>query len=134
MKLMMLTGLSGPAFSLSPRDTHDFNLPEAIRLVDAGFAEPTDREAYDAAVAELAPPDPDAEAQAQADADAAAVQAKAEADAAAAAEAQAKADADAKAKADADATAAASTAAAASKPETAAQNKKGLAAEAKAKS
>lgn len=91
MELKMLTGLSGPEYSLSRGDTRDFDLREAVRLVDAGFAKPTDQKAYDPAVAELAEDDP---------------QAKADADAFAAAEAQAKQDADAKAKSDAEAAAA----------------------------
>jgi PBP1b-binding outer membrane lipoprotein LpoB len=40
--LEMTTGMAGPHLSLSPRDKHAFEAPEAQRLVDAGFAEYTD--------------------------------------------------------------------------------------------
>lgn len=36
----MLVGLSGMAYSLSPKDEHDFPQDEAIRLISAGFAVP----------------------------------------------------------------------------------------------
>jgi hypothetical protein len=43
MKIRMLTGLSGPEISLSPKDeTDQFDDVEAQRLIDAGFAEPVD--------------------------------------------------------------------------------------------
>jgi hypothetical protein len=40
MKLKMLVGLSGPDMSLSQGDVAEFDVEEAARLVDAGFAVP----------------------------------------------------------------------------------------------
>lgn len=42
MKIKMLTGLSGPEYNLAPGDERDFEDAEAIRLVSAGFAVPSD--------------------------------------------------------------------------------------------
>jgi hypothetical protein len=39
MLLKMTAGLSGPLFSLSPGDEHEFETDEAKRLIEAGFAE-----------------------------------------------------------------------------------------------
>ncbi|SCW80592.1 hypothetical protein SAMN02927924_03030 [Sphingobium faniae] len=36
----MTTGLSGPHYTLSPGDEHDFPDGEALRLIEAGFAVP----------------------------------------------------------------------------------------------
>ena len=63
MKLKMLTGLSGPKYSLSPGDSHDFPEEEAARLILAGFAE-EDAEAAEA----QAKAEADANLQAEADA------------------------------------------------------------------
>lgn len=38
MKVKMVTGLSGPDYSLSPGDEHEFGEAEAKRLIEAGFA------------------------------------------------------------------------------------------------
>jgi hypothetical protein len=38
MKLKMLTGLSGPDYSLAPGDEREFEDAEAGRLIEAGFA------------------------------------------------------------------------------------------------
>lgn len=38
MLLKMTAGLSGPELSLSPGDQHEFEIAEALRLVEAGFA------------------------------------------------------------------------------------------------
>lgn len=40
MRIRMTTGLSGPHYTLSPGDEHDFPDGEAVRLIDAGFAVP----------------------------------------------------------------------------------------------
>lgn len=40
MKIKMLVGLSGPAFTLSPGDEHDFEQAEALRLIAAEYAVP----------------------------------------------------------------------------------------------
>ena len=40
MLIRMLVGLSGSAFSLGPGDERDFPKDEAIRLIEAGFADP----------------------------------------------------------------------------------------------
>jgi hypothetical protein len=45
MLVKMKTGLSGPELSLSPGDEHEFDDAEAQRLIDAGFAEPSDTSA-----------------------------------------------------------------------------------------
>ncbi|WP_312529465.1 hypothetical protein [Paracoccus sp. (in: a-proteobacteria)] len=44
MKLKMLTGLSGPDYNLAPGDEREFPQPEAIRLIEAGFAVAVDAE------------------------------------------------------------------------------------------
>lgn len=46
MQMKMQTSLSGPDLSLSPRDIHDFDDDEALRLEAAGFAKPTDQDAF----------------------------------------------------------------------------------------
>lgn len=43
MKLRMLVGLSGPAFTLDPGDERDFDRDEALRLIVAGYATPADQ-------------------------------------------------------------------------------------------
>jgi hypothetical protein len=95
MKLIILTSLSGPTYSLVPGEVHDCGTAEALRLIAAEIAKvhPDSEEEF-------------AEAQAAADADAQAA-ADADAQAAADADAQAAADADAQAAADAEAPAAA---------------------------
>lgn len=40
MLVRMLTGLSGPAYSLARGDEREFPDAEAIRLIDAGYAVP----------------------------------------------------------------------------------------------
>jgi len=40
MRVRMVVGLSGPAINLIPGDEADFPEDEALRLVQAGFAEP----------------------------------------------------------------------------------------------
>lgn len=40
MRVRLLTGLSGSAYTLGPGDEWDFPQDEALRLVDAGFAVP----------------------------------------------------------------------------------------------
>ncbi len=40
MRVRMLTGLSGPAYSLARGDEREFSDAEAIRLVEAGYAVP----------------------------------------------------------------------------------------------
>lgn len=40
MRLKMLVGLSGPAFSLKPGDEHEFDDRVAIRHIEAGHAVP----------------------------------------------------------------------------------------------
>lgn len=102
--LKMLTGLSGPEYTLSRGDEREFGEREASRLIRAGFAEatdgfePIDEDAADAKAAAQAKADADAAVTAQADAEAAAAaqaeterKAKADADAAAAAAAPKKA-------------------------------------------
>ena len=46
MKLKMLTGLGGPKINLTRGDEHEFDDAEALRMVDAGLAIPTDPEAF----------------------------------------------------------------------------------------
>ena len=36
----MITGMAGPGWTLSPGDVGTFDAPEAIRLIEAGFALP----------------------------------------------------------------------------------------------
>lgn len=55
MRVRMLTGLSGPAFSLSGGDEREFPDDEAIRLVTAGYAVPADSQAMETAVKPSAP-------------------------------------------------------------------------------
>lgn len=43
MKVRMLTGLSGPTYSLTTGDEADFPDDEAIRLIEAGYAAPVER-------------------------------------------------------------------------------------------
>lgn len=38
MKLKVLVGMSGPAYTLSPGDEREFPEAEAIRLIGAGYA------------------------------------------------------------------------------------------------
>ena len=91
MQIKLLVGLASASMSLSPGDTHECDADEALRMIDAGFAEPQCAEsqatltARDEAIA--------AEARAQAEAEAAAAEAEAQAmrDAEAAAAAEAKA-------------------------------------------
>ena len=52
IELKMATSMEGPGASLVRGDTREFEADEAIRLVHAGFAEPTDRKAFNALVAE----------------------------------------------------------------------------------
>lgn len=40
MRIKLLVGLSGPAFTLNPGDEREFPQDEAVRLVAAGFAVP----------------------------------------------------------------------------------------------
>lgn len=40
MLIRLLTGLSGPAYSLAAGDERDFPQDEALRLIDAGYAVP----------------------------------------------------------------------------------------------
>lgn len=40
MRIRMLTGLSGPEYSLAPGEERDFAQTEALRLIDAGYAVP----------------------------------------------------------------------------------------------
>lgn len=40
MRIRLLVGLSGPAYSLGPGDERDFPQGEAIRLIQAGYAVP----------------------------------------------------------------------------------------------
>lgn len=40
MKIKMLTGLTGPEYSLAPGDERTFPDAEATRLIAAGYAEP----------------------------------------------------------------------------------------------
>lgn len=43
MKVRLLTGLSGAFFSLSAGDEYEFELGEALRLIERGIAEPIGR-------------------------------------------------------------------------------------------
>lgn len=47
----MLVGLSGPTYSLGPGDEREFPNPEAIRLIEAGYALPVEGEEIERAVA-----------------------------------------------------------------------------------
>ena len=40
MRIRMLVGLSGSAFSLGPGDEQEFPQEEALRLISAGYAAP----------------------------------------------------------------------------------------------
>lgn len=42
MKVLMLTGLAGADFSLSPGDEYECSDGEAKRLIEAGFAAPVE--------------------------------------------------------------------------------------------
>lgn len=42
MRVRMTTGLSGPRYTLSPGDEHDFEPDEALRLIEAGIAVPAE--------------------------------------------------------------------------------------------
>lgn len=52
MRIRMLTGLSGSAFSLAPGSERDFPDDEAIRLIEAGFAVPVAAPNHEKAVSE----------------------------------------------------------------------------------
>lgn len=92
--LKMLTGLSGPDFSLSRNDEREFDEAEASRLIRAGFAVATDGFVPIALEDEAAEIEPDAHAAAKAAEEASA--AKADEEAAAAEKAKAEAAAAAK--------------------------------------
>lgn len=55
MRVRMLTGLSGPAYSLASGDEHDFDQAEAIRLIEAGYAVPVEKSKIERAVKKPAP-------------------------------------------------------------------------------
>ncbi|MBZ9808135.1 hypothetical protein [Mesorhizobium sp. ESP-6-2] len=55
MKIRMLVGLSGNAYSLGPGDERDFPDAEALRLVAAEFAVPVADARVERAVADRAP-------------------------------------------------------------------------------
>lgn len=52
MRIRMLVGLSGNAYSLGPGDEHDFPNDEALRLIAAEFAIPVAEIEVERAVAE----------------------------------------------------------------------------------
>lgn len=101
IELIMKTGMGGPDFSLAPRDRHEFDDDEAIRLVDAEYAEPVDQAAYDAMVEAKAKVESEAaEAAEKAEAEKVAAEAAAKAEAEKVAAEKAAADAAAKANAE----------------------------------
>lgn len=51
MLVKMKVGLSGPAYSLGPGDEREFPDSEAIRLIDAGYADPVSAPQVERAVA-----------------------------------------------------------------------------------
>lgn len=55
MRIRMLVGLSGNAYSLGPGDERDFPEPEALRLITAEYAVPAVEARVERAVAERAP-------------------------------------------------------------------------------
>jgi len=50
MRIVMLVGLAGNAYTLGPGDERDFPDAEAIRLIDAGYAAPVAAQAVERAV------------------------------------------------------------------------------------
>lgn len=55
MKIKMLTGLTGPQYSLAPGDERDFPDAEAKRLIEAGYAAPVGGVKTERAVKPVAP-------------------------------------------------------------------------------
>lgn len=55
MRVRLLAGLSGPAYSLGPGDTREFPREEAIRLIEAGYAAPADGKMTETATLPVAP-------------------------------------------------------------------------------
>lgn len=55
MRIRLLVGLSGPAYSLGPGDERDFPQGEALRLVEAGYAVPVSEPDVELAVKAPAP-------------------------------------------------------------------------------
>lgn len=66
MRVRLLVGLSGPAYSLGPGDEQDFPQSEAIRLIQAGYAVPIEERRAEQAIKpatpeqrDIPPPPPD---------------------------------------------------------------------------
>jgi hypothetical protein len=55
MRVRLLVGLSGPAYSLGPGDEREFPQAEAIRLIQAGYAAPVSAACIEMAVRPPAP-------------------------------------------------------------------------------
>lgn len=55
MRVRMLVGLSGPAYSLSGGDEREFPRDEAVRLIDAGYAVPVSQSPVETATKPPAP-------------------------------------------------------------------------------
>lgn len=50
MRIKLLVGLSGPAYTLNPGDEHEFEAAEAQNLIAAGFAVPASEKPMQRAV------------------------------------------------------------------------------------